>query len=149
MGQIRFFKKGDNKKIRFPQCKPARDYGENQLVSVNITGVVIPWKRKLNDGASSDYKFVCASGLEYYFVSDENWSNVLSWYRWEEVKVIGLLNTSDLTLIPQKVYPKGPTGGREKVIDLAKWKSRVNINQVSKNLNDLVVMPATVAVMAI
>ena len=148
MGQINLFKKGDDKKVAFPRSESARGYSENQLVPIKLSGVVIPWERNLDDGADSNFKLVCSSGLEYYFVEDEEWSNVLRWYSWEDVKVIGLLNTSDLTLIPQKVYPKGPTGEREKVTDLAKWKSRVNINQFAENLNHLFLIPAAFAVTA-
>lgn len=148
MGQISLFKKGDSKKVKFPRSELARGFSKNQIVPIKISGVLIPWERNLDDGADSNFKLVCSSGLEYYFVADEEWSNVLRWYSWEDVKVIGLLNTSDLTLIPQKVYPKGPTGEREKIIDLARWKSRININQFAENLNHLFLIPAAFVVMA-
>jgi hypothetical protein len=142
MGQISFLKEKHNKIVDYQRRKTVEDNGENQLVPINLSGVVIPWERRLDDGADSDYKLVCTSGLEYYFVSSENWSSVLSLYSWEEVRVIGLLNTSDLTLIPQMVFPKGPTGEREKVIDLAKWRRRLNFSAITKKLNDIVLKPS-------
>jgi hypothetical protein len=145
MGQINLFKKGDSKEVAFPRPELARGFSENQIIPIKLSGVLMPWERKLDAGAGSDFKLVCSSGLEYYFVVDQVWSNVLRWYSWEDIKVIGLLNTSSHTLIPQKVYPKRPTGEREKAFDLAKWKSRVNINQFAENLNHLFLIPAAFA----
>lgn len=137
------------KKISHPLGKPARRYVENILTPISLSGVVIPWSKELREGQNSDFKLVCSSGLEYFIVADSEWRDVLSWYSWEEVKVIGLLNVSNMTIIPQKVFPKRPTGEKENVIDLAAWKSREFVKKLVKNVNDLVLIPAAVcAVMA-
>ena len=137
------------KKISHPLGKPAQRYVENILTPISLSGVVIPWSKELREGQNSDFKLVCSSGLEYFIVADSEWRDILSWYSWEEVKVIGLLNVSNMTIIPQKVFPKGPTGEKENVIDLAAWKSREFVKKLVKNVNDLVLIPAAVcAVMA-
>jgi hypothetical protein len=127
-----------------PLARSSKGYSENILTPVNLTGVVVPWIKALSGGRESEFKLVCASGLEYFFVADPEWKDDLSQYSWEEVKVIGLLNISNMTLIPQKVFPKGPRGEMENVIDLASWKSRDLIKKLVKNINDLVVVPGVV-----
>jgi hypothetical protein len=151
MGQITTFrKKGEERNQSHPLTKPSRGYSENILTPVTLSGVIVPWEKTMNGGRESDYKLICASGLEYFFVADSEWRSVLAWYSWDEVKVVGLLNVSNMTLIPQKVFPKGPTGEKENVIDLAMWKSREAIKKAIKNVNDLVTVPAAVwAVMAL
>lgn len=142
MGQIKLFRKRKSKKVNFPRTEQERGFRQNKLIPIKLSGVVVPSRRKLTEGTDCRYMLVCSGGLEYYFVTSENWSNVLSRYVWEDVKVIGLLNTSDFTLIPQKIYPKGPTGELEKIVDLARWKSQFSINQVTASPSDLMRIPA-------
>ena len=146
MEQIETFRglkeKGQNDS--HPLNKPSRGYSENILTPVTLNGVVVPWVKVLSDGRHSDYRLACASGVEYFIVADQEWKEVLSQYCWEEVKVKGLLNISNLTLIPQKIFPKGPTGERDNIIDLATGKSRELIKKLTKNVNDLVLIPAAV-----
>jgi hypothetical protein len=154
MEQITTFKlKGMNKRKSYPGLEPSKGYTEKILTPVTLSGVVTPWSQVLAGGRSVDYKLVTNGGLEYFIVADSEWRGVLSMYCWEEVKVIGLLNVSNMTLIPQKVYPKGPTGEKEKVIDLAEWKSEEFVRKVKKmvkTVSDLVLVPAAVmAVMAL
>ncbi|HVK62227.1 MAG TPA: hypothetical protein VM432_11780 [Bdellovibrionales bacterium] len=135
--------------VRAVSETPVGGYRENKLTPVTLAGVIAPWTEKMASGQTSDYKLVCLSGMEYFIVADSEWREVLARYCWDEVKVIGLLNLSDMTLIPQKVYPRGPTGEKENVIDLAAWKSRDLIKKAFKNINDLIFIPAAVyAVMA-
>ena len=141
--------KGKYQNEQHPLKNPTRGYSENILTPVTLSGVVVPWVKTLNDGRDSDYKLACASGIEYFIVADQEWREVLAQYCWEDVKVKGLLNVSNLTLIPQRVFPKGPTGERENVIDLAAWKGRDFVKKLTKNVNDLVLIPAAViAIMA-
>lgn len=129
--------------------RTTKGYSENVLMPVTLSGVIIPWNAELAGGGESDYKLACSSGNEYLIVADSQWKSVLASYCWEDVKIIGLLNSANMTLIPQKVYPKGPTGEKEKVIDILSWKSRESIAKVVKKINDFVVVPAAVwAVMA-
>lgn len=145
MKSITTFKmKGIEEKQSHPVLERSKGYTENVLTPVTLSGVVAPWNKSLGGGRTSDYKLVSYSGLEYFIVADSEWRDVLSRYCWEEVKVIGLLNVSNMTLIPQKVYPKGPTGDKENVIDLAAWKSKQFVKKLVKNLNDLVVAPTAV-----
>lgn len=142
MEQIKFTK-GENKNLRHPLPRESR-FSNNKLTPVTLSGVVVPWSKQVSFGTESDYKLVCASGLEYFIVADSEWRNILTWYSWEEVKFIGLLNHANMTLIPQKVFPKGPTGEKEKVIDFKDWKHREIIKKVVKNITDLVGVPAAI-----
>lgn len=92
------------------QTRPTKDYFENVLTPVNLTGTVVPCINTLCGGNESEFKLVCSSGLEYFFVADLEWKGVLSRYSWENVSVVALLNISNMTLLPQKVFPKGPRG---------------------------------------
>ena len=143
MGQTNY-KKGEEKNVTNSLSDAARKYRECNLNPITLSGVVVPWSSKFYDGTESNFKLVCLSGLEYFFATDEEWVKVLNWYSWEEVKVIGLLNTTNLTIIPQRVFPKGPTGEREKIIDLSEWKSRLGVTQVAKNLGDLIITPVAI-----
>ncbi len=146
MGQLNNFKnmKGSKKKqSRSVIASPGR-YSDNKLTPVTLSGVIAPWSEKMTSGQTSDYKLVCLSGAEYFFVADAEWRNVLARYCWDEVKVIGLLNLSDMTLIPQKVYPRGPTGEKENVIDLATWKNLDAVKKAVERINDLVLIPAAI-----
>ncbi len=145
MEKLTTFKKGLSKS--YPVSQPSKGYSENILTPVTLTGVVAPWKETLSSGRTSDFKLICHSGLEYFIIADDEWRKVLSTYCWEEVRVVGLLNVSNMTLIPQKVYPKGPTG--ENVIDLASWRRKEIVSKMVQKINDFVVVPAAVfAVMA-
>lgn len=122
----------------------APGYRENRLTPVTLSGVIAPWSEKMTSGQTSDYKLVCLSGAEYFIVADSEWREVLARYCWDEVKVVGLLNLSTMTLIPQKVYPRGPTGEKENVVDLAAWKGRDLLKKAAKNMSDLVFIPAAI-----
>ena len=119
-------------------------YSENVLTPVTLFGVVVPWTKSMGDGRTSDYKLACSSGVEFFIVADSEWRQVLSHYCWEDVKVKGLLNVSNMTLVPQKVFPKGPTGERDNVIDFAAWRGRDLVKKLTKNVTDLVLVPAAV-----
>ncbi len=119
-------------------------YSENILTPVNLTGVIMPWIKEMSGERDSEFKLVCPSGLEYFFIADSEWKNILARYNWNQVKVIGLLNVSNMTLIPQKVIPTNPPAEMENVIDLAHWKGRNLIKKLVKNMNDLVVAPTAV-----
>jgi hypothetical protein len=140
--------KGDKVKPNHPLEKPSREYAENVLTPVTLTGVVVPWDKDVSPNPNSEYKLVCTSGPEYFLVTNDEWRSVLSWYSWEEVKIAGLLNTANLTVIPQRVFPKGPKGEKDNVIDLALWKSREAIKKIAKNVNELVLVPAAVLAVA-
>jgi hypothetical protein len=145
MKKLTTFKKGLSKS--HPVSESSKSYSENILTPVTLSGVVAPWTENLSGGRTSDYKLISTSGLEYFIVADDEWREVLSTYCWEEVRVIGLLNVSNMTLIPQKVYPKGPMG--ENVIDLASWRRKEIVSKMVQKINDLVVIPTAVwAVMA-
>ncbi len=126
-----------------PAFKKSKPYSENILTPVSLSGVISPWIENLGVAHTSDYKLISYNGLEYFIVADPEWREILSTYCWEEVKVIGLLNISNMTLIPQKVYPKGPSGEKESVIEWASSKSDELVKKMIENVNDLVVLPAT------
>lgn len=130
------------KKISNSRQKPVRRHVENVLTPVSLSGIVVPWSKAFVGGRNSDFKLTCSSGLDYFIVADSEWREVLSWYQWEKVNVIGLLNVSNMTVIPQKVFPNGPAGDKENVIDLAAWKYRKFLKKLVKHVNELVLVPA-------
>jgi hypothetical protein len=130
------------KKSSHPLSKPAPRYVENILTPVKLAGVVVPWSKPISVKRSSDFKLVCSSGAEYFIVADWKWRDVLSSCSWQEVKLIGLLNASHMTIIPQKIIPRGPAGEKDNVIDLAAWKSHEFVKKLVKHVNNLVVLPA-------
>lgn len=123
MNQLKIFKllKEQRKNGSHPLARTSKGYAENILTPVTLAGVVVPWTKKMmSDGRNSEYKLVCASGSEYFFVTDQEWREILSRHCWGDVKVKGLLNIANMTLIPQKVFPQGPDGQLENVIYLAR-----------------------------
>lgn len=140
--------KGEKTEPNQSREKSPRDCSVNILKPVTLSGVVVPWDKELSPNRKSEYKLVCTSGLEYFLVANDEWCSVLSWYSWEDVNIVGLLNTADLTLIPQRVFPKGPKGEKENVIDLALWKSREAMKKMTKNVNELILVPAAVLAVA-
>ena len=139
MGKLMTFKMMKGSKHSHSISESSRGYSENILTPVSLTGVVAPWSESLSSSRNSDYKLISSSGLEYFIVADKEWREVLSSYCWEEVRVIGLLNISNMTLIPQKLFPKGPTG--ENVVDIAAWRNKDFVKKMLKGINDLVVLP--------
>jgi hypothetical protein len=117
---------------------------ENVLIPVNLAGVVVPWSKSIGREGESQFKLVCTNGREYFFVPDPEWNEVLSGYSWDWVKVIGLLNIQNATIIPQKVYPKYPHEKIKNVIQIADRRGRSLLKKVVKNLNDFVVIPIAV-----
>lgn len=128
----------------FRNVKGEGNFAENLLTPVNLLGVVVPSGLKPTGVKDSHYKLVRPNGIQYFLVANREWRGVLSRFTWEEVRVIGLLNTETKTIIPQKVFPKGPKGEKESVIDLAIWKGRETIKKAIANINDMVAMPAAV-----
>ena len=117
---------------------------ENHLTPVKLSGVILPWLKTLEPNQVSHFKLVGSSGCEYFFVPDPEWKKVLQQYQWKEVKVIGLYNIANRSLIPQKIYPVGPT---EEFIPIAEAENEQRRNLVKKwvrNLNDWVVVPVAV-----
>ena len=130
------------KNVLHPLTQRANRYSDNTLTPIKLSGVIIPWVKTLGGSQTSDYKIVCSSGLEYFIIADTEWRGVLSCYSCEEVKIVGLLNSSNMTIIPQKIFPKGPTGEKEDVIDLTAWKGREFVKKLVENVNDLGLIPA-------
>jgi hypothetical protein len=143
MEKLKLVKKLKGKKnILHPLTQVANRYNDNTLTPIKLSGVVIPWIKTLGGSQTSDYKIVCSSGLEYFIVADPEWRGVLSCYSCEEVKIVGLLNSSNMTIIPQKIFPKGPTGEKDKVVGLVAWRGREFIKKLVENVNDLGLIPA-------
>lgn len=121
--------------------KPSSGSSQNVLTSVTLTGVIVPWSKKVRGVHNTEYKLVCKNGHEYFLTADDQWRRVLSWYRWEDVRVVGLLNSSNMTVIPQWVFPKGPKSSKANVIDFALWNNRKAIKKWVKKINDSILLP--------
>lgn len=113
---------------------------------VTLTGTVVPWYEGTTRNA--EYKLECETGIRYLFVADEEWRKILSFYKWEEVKVTGLLNPANRTVIPHRVTPKNSDGQRESALDLAFWRSKEAISKLAQNINDLILLPIAVLALA-
>jgi hypothetical protein len=117
---------------------------ENVLKPVTLSGVIVPWQSHTRVGVESEYKLVCETGLEYFILADSTWLNILPLYSWEDVKVIGLVNLANMTLTPQKIYPKGPTGEKENVIDIKQWMQSRPWGEIVEQLKEVIATPAAV-----
>lgn len=128
--------------------KPTRRYSKNVLTPVTLTGVIVPRGKDVSFNRNSQHKLVCTSGIEYFLETNEEWRSVVSYYCWEEVEIVGLLNTANSTLIPQRVFRKGPKGEKENVVSLALGKSREAIKKIPEYVNELILVPAAVLAVA-
>jgi hypothetical protein len=115
---------------------------------VTLSGVVIPWNQRPHPIQRGDFKLACASGSEYFILSTEEWRSVLSCYCWREVKIVGLLDSTNLTLLPYRVVPSGPKGEKENLIVLSWRKGRKKLRKLAEKINDLILVPAAVLAVA-
>lgn len=106
------------------------------LSPIALVGTIVP--------DQTHFKLVCAGGVEYVIDDNSKARAMLPIYCWKEVKIVGLLNNTNQTLIPQKVFPKGPDGESSNVIDLPLWQSQNLKRKVLNKINELVVVPAAV-----
>ncbi|MGZ3745058.1 MAG: hypothetical protein ACXWRE_08855 [Pseudobdellovibrionaceae bacterium] len=146
MKQFEGFKKlkGIGKTYFRPLAKASERGNENILTPVNLPGTVVPWSKALSNGRESDFKLMGPDGPEYFIVADAEWRGILSFYCWEEVQVIGFVNRTNRTLIPQKIFLKGQRGEVESILDLTLEKNRELRKKLIRNLNDLILIPAAV-----
>lgn len=114
---------------------------------VTLFGVIVPWRKFLDDGKISDYKLVCKSGVEYFILADSEWRHTLAQSCWEEVTVKGVLNVFNMTIIPQAISPHGPPGERENVIEFAAGKKGTHAKKL-KILSELILVPVAVLALA-
>ena len=117
---------------------------EHFLAPVTVVGVILPSEIPSDDNEKMHFKLSCATGQEYQILESSKMRNLLSLYCWKEVKVVGLIDRAQMTLIPQKVIPKGPDGESSNLIDLSFWKNHNLKRKVITAVNDLVVIPAAV-----
>jgi hypothetical protein len=122
---------------RMSQRKRLQDGSQYSLMPVTLQGVVL----RKGDGTVERYGLACASGIEYSVIADDEWRGLLSQYAWEEVKLEGLLYHGDRTVIPQRVFPKGPSGGRRGVTELVVRKARDVLDKAAK-YSDVLFLPA-------
>jgi hypothetical protein len=106
------------------------------LTPVSVVGVVVP----AAEDQKLEFKLVTLHGVEYSILTDSAWERVLENYRWEEVRVRGLLNASTMTIVPQWVVPHGPTGETQRVSDEPLYRDV--IGKIRKTIADLVLAPA-------
>ena len=112
---------------------------EHILKPISLFGLLIT-----NSKGAFEYKLVCSSGHEYFIVADAKWRKILSGYVWEEVKLIGLLDTSDMTIIPQRIFPKGPADDKKRVVSRITLKGRDLLLKFASNVNELVLTPVAI-----
>lgn len=110
------------------------------LTPISVVGVVVP-KEPFAVSNHREFKLVTLCGVEYSLHSDSEWQQVLENYRWEEVRVRGLLNSSTMTIFPLWVIPRGPTGETQRVSE-APWLDRNIVGKFKKAVADLVLAPA-------
>ena len=146
MNYLTMFKKAnrkeENKSLELNDQKT--DYAENILVPVTLSGIVVPCSRAMDYEEAYEYKLACANGAEYLIEADAKWGEVLSTYVWQEVKVKGLLNLDKMTVVLQRVFPRGPSGDRGNIAAFAGQRGRELIKKVSGDFQDLVFILAAV-----
>ena len=93
---------------------------------IKVRGTILPWDRRVAEGAQSDYKLITSSGLEYFLVTDEYWTEVIKNFSWMTVRLKGDLNIQNMTLIPREIDLDGPNEQQAEVIPIKrKKKSKV------------------------
>lgn len=122
----------------------ALDSKKNSLTNVSLSGVLAPCRPSLNQEQNLNYRLLGYSGLEYFLISDKEWRETLSRYSWQEVKIVGLLNISNKTLIPQKIYPKGPIAAKMNQNQPAVLSGKKIFKNFIKDLNHHIVLPLSV-----
>lgn len=133
--------KGTNGTVGHLQGGEPKRHSERLSTSVKLTGVLNPWSKNFSFGVSSDYKLICANGREYFIIADSEWRDILPLLSWKEIKVIGLLDPSNMTLIPKRIFPIGPAGPQNRIIDMAHWKNKSTIKKRTENVSDWVMWP--------
>lgn len=121
-----------------------KQFAKQSLAPISVTGMIVPWEKSWSNGKKTHYKLACNNGLDYIIAENSEVHDVLPLYCWREVKVVGLLNTSNLTLIPQKVIPKGPNDQSSNLVDLSAWKKLKMKRELYDKINELVVVPVGV-----
>lgn len=111
---------------------------ESFLTPISVVGVVVP---KMSEDRTPNFKLVTMNGIEYSVLADQEWQQVLDSYKWEEVRVRGLLNVATMTIVPQWVVPRGPTGETQRVTDEPLSKGREFVGKIKKTLVDFVLVP--------
>jgi hypothetical protein len=113
---------------------------DNFLTPISVVGVLVP--KSSGDDQCREFALATLSGVQYSILSDSDWEQVLQSYRWEEVRVRGLLNSSTMTIVPQWIVPHGPTGEPQSVTDKPLWINRGIVGKIKKSVADLVLAPA-------
>lgn len=126
-----------SKKLTSKQMKGT----EKLFTPVSVAGVVVP-KRASGRDSETAFNLVTLTGVEYSILADQEWQLVLETYRWEEVRVRGLLNIATMTIVPHWVVPRGPTGETQRVTDKPLAKSGDLIGKIKKTVADLVLAPS-------
>jgi hypothetical protein len=106
---------------------------ENRLKPVTLSGLLLPIPQPT---------LVTPHGTEYPLIAEGERGKEIHRHAWEQVTVIGLLNTGNLTVLPQKVLPKGPKGNEELIPTSLVTNSRQRLKTAIQNFSELVLVPA-------
>lgn len=92
---------------------------------IAVRGVLVPWDEKVDVNESSDFKVITSSGTEYFLLTNHDWKLVCNELSWRNVRLIGLLNIKNMTVVPEEITTDDPEGNKAKIIPLKKIKEKL------------------------
>jgi hypothetical protein len=121
---------------------------DNVLTSASLLGTIEQYIKILHDGPP-EFKLVCPDGNEYLIIPTSSLKESLQQYSGKKVKVFGMLNRSNNTLLLQKIFIKDLNEDQNNMIDLQVYKRRQLLKKIARTVNELVIIPiAVLAVLA-
>ena len=117
------------------------DGREILLTPISLVGVLVPRPIASPAGSAFEFKLITLSGVEYLLLTDAEWERVLENYRWEQVRVRGLLNAATMSIVPQWVLPHGPTGETQRVSDRPLREESDLLSKIKNKVEELVLAP--------
>lgn len=92
---------------------------------IAVRGVLVPWDEEVDVNESSDFKVITSSGTEYFLLTNHDWKLVCNEFSWRNVRLKGLLNIKNMTVVPEEITTDDPEGSKAKVIPIKKVKEKL------------------------
>ena len=115
-----------NRKFEHPLQKhsalPEQDVFRTPIA---VRGVLVPWDEEVDVNENSDFKVIASSGTEYFLLTSHDWKLVCNEFSWRNVRLKGLLNIKNMTVVPEEITTDDPEGSTAKVIPIKKMKEKM------------------------
>lgn len=92
---------------------------------IAVRGILVPWDEEVDVNESIDFKVITSSGTEYFLLTNHDWKLVCSEFSWRNVRLRGLLNIKNMTVVPEEITTDDPEGSKAKVIPIKKVKEKL------------------------